>query len=168
MLDIPTYAGWVFKSVSQADKIVSVLLEDADWEFTTNVNLDISTDVFGAPGDLTMHSGSAEIKWRLEFDVRSFGVKEISPVLTSVVANMLFDDYSKPEQEEHEMQIVYSAADQQGRPHDESDPKAMAEFYLSFTAEAKWNPARQFDHSHIYPTSLEFDLNKRHIVVHFG
>lgn len=154
--------------MSQADKIVGVLLEDADWEFTTQLNIDISSDVFGVPDGLAMHHGSADIKWRLDIDVRSFGVKEILPVLESVVANLVLDDFSKPDQAEQEMQIVYSAANPPERPSDETDPKAMADFYQGFTAEAQWNPARQADHSHIYPTSIEIDLVKHHIVVHFG
>jgi hypothetical protein len=153
--------------VNVADKLVGVLLEDANWEFASRLDLGIGTDITGAPEDWALHSGSAEIKWKLDFDVRSFGVKEILPVLLSIDARMLFDDYSKPDESEQEMQIVYSA-EQPDRPHNEADPKAMADFYQAFTAEAQWNPARQADHTHIYPTSIEIDLAKHHIVVHFG
>jgi hypothetical protein len=155
--------------VNVAGNIVGMLLEDQDWNFTTKLDLHvIDTDVTGLPENEAFIGGTAQVAWRLEIDAAEWGIKELSPILTSIVAHLTVDDYSQPDAGEQEMEIVYNVNEQPQRPSDESDPKAMATFYQGFTAEAQWNPARQSNHTHIYPTSLEIDLVRHHIVVHFG
>lgn len=155
--------------MNRADSIVAILLEDQDFTFSTEVDLNIvETDIEGLPEDQAHVGGTAQVQWRLNIDARSWGIKELQPEITAIQAHLVLDDYAQPNETRQEMEIVYNSSQQPERPADENDPKAMANYYQGFTAEAKWNPSRQSDHSHVVPTSLAINLTSRHIVVYFG
>lgn len=154
--------------MNRADNIVALLLEDQDFVFSTEVDLNIiETDITGLPDDQAHVGGTAQIHWRLDIDARSWGIKELQPEITAIQAHLRLDDYSQPDETNQEMEIVYNSGQQPERPADENDPKAMANYYQGFTAEARWSPSKS-SHGSVVPTSLGIDLTRRHIIVYFG
>jgi hypothetical protein len=146
--------------------IVDLLLEDeGSWDFVSSIT---DIDVTNAPSaDWSSSNATASISWHLDMDVRSWGVKEFNPVIKVVDARIIFDDYSQEQESEHEVQIKYDESQQMERPAEE-DPKHLAQFYDSYTAEAKRDPYRPSEFAGIRPTSMEIDMARRHIVVYFG
>jgi hypothetical protein len=145
--------------------IVDFLLEDeGSWDFVSDIT---DIDVTGAAEDWASSNTVATVAWHLDMDVRRWGVKEFNPVVKTVNAVITFDDYSQEQQVEHEVEIRYDSTRQAERPAEE-DPKKLAQFYDTYTAEAKRDPYRSSEFAGIRPTSMEIDMARRHITVYFG
>lgn len=145
--------------------VANLLLEDeGSWDFVTDVP---NVDVSGAPQQLAASSAAATIFWHLDMDVRRWGVKEFNPIIKSINARILFDDYSSEEPTESDVNIQYRSDENVERPSSD-DPKELASFYEKYTAEAQWEPHRAMDFVSIRPTSVEINMTRRHIVVYFS
>lgn len=148
-----------------AEHLVQVLLE-SEIEFShvyDSAALDWS--VWGAPDNWEMSGHRLILKWRLDMDVRNYGVKEITPII-----------------DQAEIHIHYFAQDEAGndgdgdillkfpvdvqRPSDETDPQAMAQFYADKPLEIEVEFNRTS--GGIYPTSIELDLRTRKATLTFG
>lgn len=145
--------------------IVDFLLEDeGSWDFVSDLT---NIDVTGAQENWSSSSATATVSWHLDMDVRKWGVKEFNPVLKEIDVRIVFDDYTYEKESEHDVQIRFNAAQQSERPATE-DPKSLAQFYETYTAEAKWEPYQSSNFVSVRPTSMEIDMARRHIVVYFG
>lgn len=148
-----------------AEQLVQVLLE-SEIEFShvyDSAALDWS--VWGAPDNWELGGHRLVLKWRVDMDVRKYGIKEITPFI-----------------DQAEIHIHYFAQDETGRdsdgdillkypvdvarPPDETDPQAMAQFYADKPLEIATELNRTS--GGIYPTSIELDLRTNKATLYFG
>ena len=148
-----------------AEHLVHALLE-SEIEFShvyDSAALDWS--VWGAPDGWDLGGYRLALKWRVDVDVRSYGIKEITPIIDQAE---IFIHYFDQDEEGSDGDILLKYPVDVQRPTDETDPQAMAQFYADKPLEIEIEWRDRSGGPVVYPTALELDLRTRKATITFG
>ena len=150
-----------------AEHLVHALLE-SEIEFShvyDSAALDWS--VWGAPDGWDLGGYRLALKWRVDVDVRSYGIKEITPIIDQAeIFIHYFDQDEEGRDSDGDILLKYPVDVQ--RPTDETDPQAMAQFYADKHLEIEIEWRDRSGGPVVYPTALELDLRTRKATITFG
>ena len=150
-----------------AEHLVHALLE-SEIEFShvyDSAALDWS--VWGAPDGWDLGGYRLALKWRVDVDVRSYGIKEITPIIYQAeIFIHYFDQDEEGRDSDGDILLKYPVDVQ--RPTDETDPQAMAQFYADKPLEIEIEWRDRSGGPVVYPTALELDLRTRKATITFG
>ena len=150
-----------------AEHLVHALLE-SEIEFShvyDSAALDWS--VWGAPDGWDLGGYRLALKWRVDVDVRSYGIKDITPIFDQPeIFIHYFDQDEEGRDSDGDILLKYPVDVQ--RPTDETDPQAMAQFYADKPLEIEIEWRDRSGGPVVYPTALELDLRTRKATITFG
>ena len=150
-----------------AEHLVHALLE-SEIEFShvyDSAALDWS--VWGAPDGWDLGGYRLALKWRVDVDVRSYGIKEITPIIDQAEIFIHYVDQDEEGRDSDGDILLKYPVDVQ-RPTDETDPQAMAQFYADKPLEIEIEWRDRSGGPVVYPTALELDLRTRKATITFG
>lgn len=151
------------KSVTESVAIAATLLEAEDWSFTTQ--LDRSSVTIYSDDDLYHGSRIAEIEWSTEFELRNWGIKDVSIHIKKLWIRAYYEKPTNDDGDYDEIpyDIRYPAALPAG---DRDNPD---EDLVTAMAEPEWTirTERDFNGFMVAPHTVEVDLRKRVIRVLF-
>lgn len=157
--------------MNRAQQLAALLLEDEGaWDFTTKIDQRMIS-VSGEDGNWYLQRADATVNWHLDMDVRSWGLKEASPILRTVHVRLFFEvdnelDGDGPNTEEV-VELVYPP---QNTPvGDPGDVKSAAMRYHGHVSAEIEMKAREemFGSIQCVPGEIEVDLRTNKITVFF-
>lgn len=151
-----------------AQRIASLLIEDeGGFKFTSVVNDTMDVDILDAPQGWDFQNVNATIKWTLDMDARSWGIKELNPSIISLKIDCVFEVSENGEERLIEFAYPANTIGKVDRVADHDDIKAYA---LELTGPVLVDVDARFNArgSGISINHIEIDYRNRQVVIEFG
>jgi len=150
-----------------AIQVASKLLESSDWKFSTTLEVGHEVNVYGTPDWCDETFGGVVIDWELEFDVRQWGVKDITVTVLKLEADIDLNNAEGQVQEHVEINWP-----QPGRPEGDSEnpTPALARHMAVPQWNVQWKRMSRSDDSSsmvIAVQEVNIDLKKHLIEIEF-
>ena len=148
-----------------AEHLVQALLEsEIEFSFVYDSRA-LDWSVWGEPEGWDLGGHQLTLKWRVQMDVRNYGIKEITPIIDQAEIHIHYFTQDEAGIDSDGNIVLKYPVDVQ-RPSDETDPQAMAQFYADKPLEIEVEFNRTS--GSIYPTAIELDLATRKATLTFG
>lgn len=155
--------------MNDATRLAALLLEDEGaWDFTSVMDSKY-VSITGEPENWELQSLKCVVKWTLEFEARSWGVKEFNPIIRhiEIIANFdIIDPETGDASGGETVELTYPS---QAPAQPTDDVKSSIDHYAGHVdAEAQWQTRSHEEYSpSVFPKDVEIDLSTNHIIVFF-
>jgi hypothetical protein len=154
--------------VNSAQQLAAFLLEDeGSWDFTSKID-QRRISVSGEQDNWNLRSAECTVQWHLDFDVRTWGIKEATPILKTVALRLEYEIYSEIDDGPSQYQTIeINFPSSTGSAAPTGDTKAALMHYGAHVqAEIEFQHREERD-TMIAPTEIEVDLRTEKITVFF-